>query len=56
MIMGKFILNVCFRLKFEDGDSALIWFPKPGATMFPEEKVRNEVSVLKYIPKKSYSQ
>lgn len=35
--------NVSFRMKFEDGGSALIRFPKPGATMFPEEKVRNEV-------------
>ncbi|OGM39468.1 hypothetical protein ABOM_011926 [Aspergillus bombycis] len=31
--------NVSFRMKFEDGGSALIRFPKPGATMFPEEKV-----------------
>jgi hypothetical protein len=43
MIMGKFILNVCFRMKFEDGDSALIRFPKHGAPTFAEEKVRNEV-------------
>lgn len=35
--------SVSFRMKFEDGGSALIRFPKPGATMFPEEKVRNEV-------------
>ncbi|PLN85786.1 phosphotransferase family protein [Aspergillus taichungensis] len=41
--------NVSFRMRFEDGGSALIRFPKPGATMFPEEKVRNEVAVIKYI-------
>lgn len=41
--------NVSFRMKFEDGGSALIRFPKPGATMFPEEKVRNEVAVIRYI-------
>ncbi|KAH1546657.1 hypothetical protein KXX57_003302 [Aspergillus fumigatus] len=31
-------LNVSFRMKFEDGGSPIIRFPKPGATMFPEEK------------------
>ncbi|BCR82773.1 phosphotransferase family protein [Aspergillus chevalieri] len=41
--------NVSFRMKFEDGGSALIRFPKPGATMFAEEKVRNEVAVIRYI-------
>ncbi|PKY04497.1 hypothetical protein P168DRAFT_236361, partial [Aspergillus campestris IBT 28561] len=41
--------NVSFRMKFEDGGSALIRFPKLGATMFPEENVRNEVAVIRYI-------
>lgn len=41
--------NVSFRMKFEDGGSAIIRFPKPGATMFPEEKVRNEVDMMRYI-------
>ncbi|GFF57781.1 hypothetical protein IFM51744_09330 [Aspergillus udagawae] len=41
--------NVSFRMKFEDGGSAIIRFPKPGATMFPEEKVRNEVDIIRYI-------
>jgi len=41
--------NVSFRMKFEDGGSAIIRFPKPGATMFPEEKVRNEVDMIRYI-------
>ncbi|KAJ5565719.1 hypothetical protein N7535_007357 [Penicillium sp. DV-2018c] len=41
--------NVSFRMKFEDGGSAIIRFPKPGSTMFPEEKVRNEVDILRYI-------
>ncbi|PYI20065.1 phosphotransferase family protein [Aspergillus violaceofuscus CBS 115571] len=31
--------NVSFWMKFDDGGSALIRFPKPGTTMFPEEKV-----------------
>ncbi|KKK17955.1 hypothetical protein AOCH_007160 [Aspergillus ochraceoroseus] len=41
--------NVCFRMKFEDSGSAIIRFPKPGIGMFPEEKVRNEVAVMKYL-------
>lgn len=41
--------NVSFRMTFEDGGSAIIRFPKPGATMFPEEKVRNEVAIIRYI-------
>lgn len=36
-------------MKFQDGGSAVIRFPKPGVTMFPEEKIRNEVTVIKYI-------
>lgn len=41
--------NVSFRMKFEDGGSTIIRFPKLGATMFPDEKVRNEVDILRYI-------
>lgn len=41
--------KVSFRMKFEDGGSAVIRFPKPGASMFPEEKIRNEVSVIRYL-------
>lgn len=41
--------NVSFRMRYEDGGSAIIRFPKPGATMFPEEKVRNEVDIMRYI-------
>ncbi|KAJ5127721.1 phosphotransferase family protein [Penicillium atrosanguineum] len=36
-------------MKFEDGGSAIIRFPKPGAVMFPEEKVRNEVAAMRFI-------
>lgn len=41
--------NVSFRMSYEDDGSAIIRFPKAGATMFPEEKVRNEVAVIRYI-------
>lgn len=41
--------NVLLRMKFQDGGSAVIRFPKPGVTMFPDEKVRNEVAMIRYI-------
>ncbi|PWY80878.1 phosphotransferase family protein [Aspergillus sclerotioniger CBS 115572] len=36
-------------MKYADGGSAIIRFAKPGATMFPEEKIRNEVAAIRYI-------
>ena len=36
-------------MKFQDGGSAIIRFPKPGVTMFPEEKIRGEVAAIRYI-------
>ncbi|KAM5449941.1 hypothetical protein MaudCBS49596_004704 [Microsporum audouinii] len=41
--------NVSFKVEFEDGGAAMIRFPKPGVTMFPEEKIRNEVAAIRYI-------
>jgi hypothetical protein len=41
--------NALFRLKYKDGGAAVIRFAEPGRTMFPDEKVRNEVATLKYI-------
>ncbi|KAM3449582.1 hypothetical protein MY3296_006802 [Beauveria thailandica] len=41
--------NALFRMKFQDGGSAVIRFPKPGVTMFPEEKIRYEVAMIRYI-------
>ncbi|KAF2276615.1 phosphotransferase family protein [Westerdykella ornata] len=41
--------NVTYRLQFADGGSAIIRFPCPGIHMFPEEKVRNEVAIMRYI-------
>jgi aminoglycoside phosphotransferase (APT) family kinase protein len=46
-IRGSF--NVCLRVKFEDGGSAMIRFPCPGFVMFPEEKIRNEVAIMRFI-------
>ena len=41
--------NALFRLTYLDGGSAVIGFAKPGRTMFPEEKIRNEVATMRYI-------
>ena len=42
--------NHSIRLHWQDGGSDwLIRFPIPGRSMLPDEKVRNEVSVMKFI-------
>ncbi|KAJ5930981.1 hypothetical protein N7466_006474 [Penicillium verhagenii] len=41
--------NAVFRMRFANEYSAIIRFPLPAATMFPEEKVRNEVSVMQFL-------
>ncbi|PKY00585.1 hypothetical protein P168DRAFT_299958 [Aspergillus campestris IBT 28561] len=45
--------NLALRMKFERTRDAIIQFPLPGAIMFPEEKVRNEVAVVRFIAYKS---
>lgn len=41
--------NTCFKMTFIDNSSAIIRFPLPGAIMLPEEKVRNEVSIMRFL-------
>ncbi|RDH39347.1 hypothetical protein BDQ94DRAFT_165071 [Aspergillus welwitschiae] len=41
--------NAWLRMLFKDGGSAIIRFPCPGATMFPEEKVQREVAVMQFL-------
>ncbi|KAF2795268.1 phosphotransferase family protein [Melanomma pulvis-pyrius CBS 109.77] len=41
--------NVTIRMLFDDGGSAIIRIPCPGIHVFAEEKVRKEVSIMKYI-------
>jgi aminoglycoside phosphotransferase (APT) family kinase protein len=45
----KGAFNLIFRMKFRDGGSAIIRFPIPGISVFAEEKVRREVSVMRFI-------
>lgn len=41
--------NFCFRVSFTEGPDAIIRFPKPGCTVFPDEKVTNEARVIEFI-------
>lgn len=45
----KGAFNVILRMKFLDGGSAIIRFPAPGYSVFPEEKVKREVSTMRFI-------
>ncbi|PKX99464.1 uncharacterized protein P174DRAFT_509415 [Aspergillus novofumigatus IBT 16806] len=36
-------------MKYKNANTAVIRFLQPGATMFPEEEVRNEVATMRYI-------
>lgn len=45
--------NTCFKMEFTNNSAAVIRFPIPGAVMFPEEKVRNEVSIMCFLSDKS---
>ncbi|KAJ5366329.1 hypothetical protein N7541_000270 [Penicillium brevicompactum] len=45
--------NTTLRLTFIDDSTAIIRFPMPGGIMFPEEKTRNEVSVMQFISEKT---
>jgi hypothetical protein len=40
--------NLWFRLQFKDGGAAVIGYPIPGASMFPEEKVKRD-AVMKFL-------
>lgn len=45
--------NVTIRLLFRDGGSAIMRIPCPGIQMFPDEKLRNEVAVMRCISEKT---
>jgi aminoglycoside phosphotransferase (APT) family kinase protein len=47
--LGKGAYNISFKMEYKNASTAVIRFPQPGATMFPEEKTRNEVATLRYI-------
>ena len=41
--------NTMFRMKLLDGGSAIVRFTKPGSTMFPEGKTKNEVATMRFV-------
>ncbi|CAG7978863.1 unnamed protein product [Penicillium salamii] len=45
--------NTRFKMNFTNNCGAIIRFPLPGAVMFPEEKIRNEVSIMQFLLEKS---
>ncbi|KAJ5717400.1 hypothetical protein N7488_003046 [Penicillium malachiteum] len=47
--------NATFLMTFSDTHTggAILRFPIPGVAMFPEEKVRNEVSIMQFIKEKT---
>ncbi|EED14817.1 conserved hypothetical protein [Talaromyces stipitatus ATCC 10500] len=45
----KVSFNIMSRMKFLDGGSAMIRFPIPAVSMFPEEKAQQEMSVMRFI-------
>lgn len=42
-------LNVCYRVKFDEGPDAIVRFAALGRTIFRAEKVEDEVTVLQYL-------
>lgn len=42
-------LNICYQVVFTDGLQWIVRVPKPGRSMYMEEKVRGEVAAIKYI-------
>lgn len=47
--LEKGAFNISFQMSYKNTGSAIIRLPQPGSTMFPEEKVRNEVATMRYI-------
>ncbi|KAJ0415264.1 hypothetical protein BJY00DRAFT_293772 [Aspergillus carlsbadensis] len=47
--LDKGAYNISFQMEFKNANTAVIRFPQPGATMFPEEKVCNEVATMRYL-------
>ena len=41
--------NVCYRVKYEDGFHAVVRFAALGRAIFRNEKVSNELAVMKYL-------
>lgn len=47
-ILKKSSYNISLRMKYRK-DATVIRFSQPGAVFFPEEKVENEVAVMRFL-------
>jgi hypothetical protein len=52
-VLAKGAFNILFKMTYKNTSAAVIRFPQPGAIMFPEEKLRNEVAIMRYIRDKT---
>ncbi|KAJ5109393.1 hypothetical protein N7456_006068 [Penicillium angulare] len=48
-ILEKGSFNIALWMTYKVGPAGIIRFPLPGATMFPEEKQRCEVAIMRYL-------
>ncbi|KAJ5363660.1 uncharacterized protein N7496_009373 [Penicillium cataractarum] len=48
-LIGKGSYNISFRMEFENAPSAVIRYPLPATLRFPDEKIRNEAAVMRYV-------
>ncbi|KAL5364873.1 kinase-like domain-containing protein [Aspergillus floccosus] len=47
-VLERGAFNIALRMTYKNS-CAVIRFPQPGSTMFSEEKVRNEIAIMRYI-------
>ncbi|THY76593.1 hypothetical protein D6C87_04364 [Aureobasidium pullulans] len=45
--------NSCHKVVFEDGTAWAVRFPIPGRVMHPDEKIRREVAVMRFVKEKT---
>lgn len=48
------IFNCCFKVVFDDGIEWAVRFPIAGNIMYPEEKVRREVAVMRFLKERTF--
>jgi hypothetical protein len=52
--LSKGSFNIVYRMRFQEGGKhAILRIPRPGIVQFPDEKVRNEVAVMRYVAQKT---
>ncbi|THW08543.1 hypothetical protein D6D24_09119 [Aureobasidium pullulans] len=45
--------NSCHKVVFEDGTAWAVRFPIPGRVMHPDEKIRREVAIMRFVKEKT---